>query len=81
MTTLGELILVHHNMKDADFWLTKDGKPTNKPDWIGIKVLDTDVLLPKYLYYWMQYLEAQGYWKKYPLTVDEISSIVVSFSD
>jgi hypothetical protein len=57
------------NFPDADFWLTRKGsekqvgKPvkTFSPENIGIKVIDTDILVPDYLYYIMTYFHGKGY--------------------
>lgn len=55
-------------MQDADFWLVRKGsdktvgKPVKEfdPSRIGVKVVRTDVLDPKYLYYVMMNLHNQG---------------------
>ena len=55
-------------MPDADFWLVRKGsdktvgKPVTEfdPSRIGVKVVRTDVLDPKYLYYVMMNLHNQG---------------------
>jgi len=59
-------------MEDADFWLiavnTKErvGKPVEEfnKNHIGVKVLNTEKILPKYMYYWMENLYNQGHWKQ-----------------
>jgi hypothetical protein len=59
-------------MADADFYLqrTGDEKTVGTPkregtaDDLGIKVVRTDILLPDYLFYVMQYLHMQGVLKE-----------------
>lgn len=59
-------------MEDADFWLiavnTKEkvGTPVEEysKNHIGVKVLNTEKILPKYMYYHMMNLHNQGYWKQ-----------------
>ena len=66
--TLGLLCTVKTNMPDADFWLTRKGSkstvgtPTKEysPENIGIRVERTELLLPDYLFYMMQFLQQRG---------------------
>ena len=68
---------------DADFWLIrkhsadKIGSPVKEynPDYIGIKVTDTDVLDSKYLFYVMQWLYGQGYWRSKARGVTQLVGI------
>tara|TARA_R110002020_G_scaffold10828_5_gene41217 strand:- start:9244 stop:10251 length:1008 start_codon:yes stop_codon:yes gene_type:complete len=63
---------VGKGMEDADFWLisvnTKEkvGTPVEEynKNHIGVKVLNTEKILPKYMYYHMMNLHSQGYWKQ-----------------
>jgi len=58
----------------ADFWLQRRGtdanvgKPTYSPQWsqynIGITVKRTDLVDPRYLYYWFELLWMKGYWQR-----------------
>jgi hypothetical protein len=58
----------------ADFWLQRRGtdqnvgKPTQSPQWsqynIGITVKRTDIVDPRYLYYWFELLWMKGYWQR-----------------
>ena len=65
---LKDLAKIATNMPDADFWLVRKGsdktvgKPVTEfdPSRIGVKVVRTDVLDPKYLYYVMMNLHNQG---------------------
>ena len=69
---LGDLAEIKTKFEDADFWIwrrnsmDKVGSPTKEynPEHIGIKVIRTDLLMPEYLFYLMQYLHSQGYFKK-----------------
>ena len=67
-TRLKDIAKIATNMPDADFWLIRKGsdktvgKPVKEfdPSRIGVKVVKTDVLDPKYLYYVMMNLHNQG---------------------
>jgi choline kinase len=69
---LKDLAKIATNMPDADFWLIRKGsdktvgKPVTEfdPSRIGIKVVRTDVLDPKYLYYVMMHLHNQGHFAR-----------------
>jgi hypothetical protein len=66
--TIGELCEFKTNFPDADFWLVSKGTRTEvgvpvktfKPEYIGVKVVRTDILLPQYLYYVFMNLQNQG---------------------
>lgn len=70
---LGDFVTVKLNDHDADFWIIRRGtmesvgSPTEtfSPESFGIKVVRTDVLLPKYLYYAIQNLHSRGYFKQH----------------
>ena len=65
------VVQAERDFPDADFWLQRSGSATTvgRPtrDYsrhdIGIKVLDTSVVLPDYLYYWFLNLYNQRYWE------------------
>lgn len=67
---LGDVTTIKVGMSDADFWLVRRGsenmvgKPLKvyDPEYIGIKV-NTDQILPDYLYYWFMNFHNTGYWK------------------
>lgn len=69
---LKDLAKISTNMPDADFWLIRKGsdktvgKPVKEfdPSRIGIKVVRTDVIDPKYLYYVMMNLHNQGHFAR-----------------
>lgn len=58
-------------LEDADFWLVRRGTPdtvgmptkTFNKEAIGIKVIQTEILNPDYLFYMMQYIHSSGRWK------------------
>ena len=66
--TLGDLCEFKVNFPEADFWLIRKGnekvvgKPTKEfdPERIGVKVIQTDILDPQYLYYVFMYLQGSG---------------------
>ena len=64
---------IRTNFESADFWLQRKGndgtigRPTrdfNKEN-IGIKVTQTDKILPDFLYYMMEYIFNSGYWRQF----------------
>jgi hypothetical protein len=65
---LGHLCEIKTNFPEADFWLVRKGsdeevgKPTKEfsPENIGIKVIETDIIYPQYLYYALMNLHNQG---------------------
>jgi restriction endonuclease S subunit len=65
---LSDVCKIDTGMDDADFWLQRAGsektvgKPHENVDLqdIGIKVKDTTVCHPKFLYYWFELLYMQG---------------------
>ena len=71
-TRLKDIAKIATNMPDADFWLVRKGsdktvgKPVKEfdPSRIGVKVVRTDVLDPKYLYYVMMNLHNQGHFAR-----------------
>jgi len=68
----GDLFEVKTNFPEADMWLIRKGTPdkvgsvtkTFSPEHIGIKVKDTNVILPSYLYYVLMHLHSTGLFKK-----------------
>ena len=66
--TLGDLCEFKTNFPEADFWLIRKGneqvvgKPRKEFDSerIGVKVVQTDVLDPQYLYYVFIHLQGSG---------------------
>jgi hypothetical protein len=68
---LGDLTTIKTNFQNADFWIIRRGsintvgKPTKEynPEHIGIKV-NSDQVVPDYLYYWFMNFHNMGYWKE-----------------
>lgn len=68
---LKSLIKMKVGDKGADFWVVrrgsaaKVGTPTRtwNKEHIGVTVTQTQVLLPDFLFYLLQYLHGQGVWK------------------
>jgi hypothetical protein len=75
--TLGDLIDVGRDLQDSDFWLTSKGRPSRTASTFGIKVRRTDVLVPQYLYYVLEYLADQGQWTNRKVTEAAIRAIRV----
>lgn len=69
--TLSDVATIRTNFPDADFWIARKGsvdsvgKPSKEfnPDNIGIKVTNTEVLLPQYLYYVFEHFWRSGVWR------------------
>lgn len=72
---------------EADFWIVRRGtikavgEPTYtfNPEHIGIKVVRTDILLPRYLYYCLLNIHTQGMWE--PLANGTLSLVNIRVSD
>jgi predicted chitinase len=83
---LGDLAEIKTKFEDADFWIwrrnsiDKVGSPTKEynPEHIGIRVIRTDLLMPEYLFYLMQYLHSQGYFKKLSKGATNLVSITTN---
>ena len=68
---LKDVCKIKTNFKEANFWLQRKGsertvgQPTKEffSENIGIQVLDP-MILPDFLYYYMQYLFSTGYWQR-----------------
>lgn len=73
------------NFPEADFWLIRKGdeetvgKPVKKfePQHIGIKVIKTDILDSKYLYYVFEYLYSSKELIKYTKGVLNLKHIII----
>jgi hypothetical protein len=65
---LKDIRSVKTNFSDADFWIQRKGSretvgtPTKSfsPEHIGIKVENTDILDPQYLFYMFMHLQSSG---------------------
>lgn len=83
---LKDLAEIKTNFENADFWISRRnsinnvGMPSKEynPESIGIKVVRTDVLLPSYLYYVIQYLHSTGYFKKIAKGVTNLVNITTN---
>ena len=82
---LSDHAVIKINYPDADFWIirkgTEDkvGTPTKEfnPENIGIKV-NSEFLLPDYLFYAIQYLHMKGYFKQLSRGTLSLKNIRVS---
>ena len=69
---LGDFVEIATNMDDADFWLQRRGSEQNvgKPHRefseydIGLYVQRGDIIQPTWLYYMMEHLWREGYWRQ-----------------
>lgn len=61
-----EVCTAKTNFAEADFWIVASGNDMGTPikvfapQHIGIKVVRTDVLVPKFLYFLMEYQQTRG---------------------
>ena len=71
--TIGDLCTFKVNFPDADFWLIRKGgenvvgKPTNEfsEEHIGVKVTDTSVIVPQYLFYVFLHLQTSRHFTNF----------------
>ncbi len=72
MQKLFNIAKVKTNFPDADFWIVRKGseltvgKPTRtySPEHFGVKVEQTKIILPDYLYYALMHLHNVGYFSR-----------------
>lgn len=70
---LKDVCEVSTNLEDADFWLQRKGSTQTvgtvlkefSPENIGIKVIRTDIMDSKFLYYKMIHIFNTGYWAQH----------------
>lgn len=83
---LCDVAKVSTNNPSADFWIvrrgakTKVGQPTYEfnPEHIGIKILRSDIVLPRYLYYCLMHVHSTGHWEKMATGTLELVNITTS---
>lgn len=69
---LKDIADVRTDFEDADFWIQRKGSKKTvgtpiksySPEHIGVKVTGTDVVIPDYLFYAIQYLHSKGYFQE-----------------
>ncbi|WP_071603887.1 hypothetical protein [Dickeya sp. NCPPB 3274] len=84
---LSDLVIVRTDFPDADFWLVRRGslntcgQPVRQfnPEHIGLKVFRTDILLPDYLYYCMEYIHSTKVWEQ--MATGTLSLVNIRVSD
>jgi len=65
---LGDICEFKTNFPEADFWLIRKGdeKMVGKPikefdsERIGVKIIQPDVVLPNYMFFYFQYIHSTG---------------------
>jgi hypothetical protein len=85
MIGLGQLCEIRTNFPDADFWIQRKGsdKTVGTPlehfskEAIGIKVIRTDILLPRYLYYIFMALHQKGFFRSICVGTLQLQSLRV----
>ncbi|TDN48056.1 hypothetical protein [Scandinavium goeteborgense] len=84
---LQDVATVATNFPDADFWIVRRGSvnTVGEPSWtfnpehIGVKVVRTDLILSRYLYYCFMHLHSAGKWK--PLATGSLELVNIRVSD
>lgn len=84
---LSDVATIKTNFQDADFWLVRRGslktvgQPVREfnPEHIGVKVHNTDLLLPRYLFICFEALHLEGRWQ--PLATGTLSLVNIRVSD
>lgn len=84
---LNDVATIKTNYPDADFWLVRRGslktcgKPVMEynPEHIGVKVIRTDVFLPRYLFYVFEALHSLRRWE--PIATGTLSLVNIRVSD
>jgi len=84
---LQDVAAVSTRFPEADFWIVRRGslksvgEPTYTfdPEHIGKKVIRTDLLLPRYLYYCLMHIHSAGKWK--PLATGTLELVNIRVSD
>ena len=84
---LKNLAVVRTDLTDADFWISRRGsietigQPSRvfSPYHIGVKVAQTKVLLPDYLYYMFLHWYQIGQWR--PLAYGSLSLVHIRVDD
>ncbi len=83
---LADVAIIKTNFRAADFWLVRRGslatvgRPVDEfnPEHIGVKVLSTEILLPRFLYYVFLNYWNQGVWRQLANGSLELVNIKVS---
>ena len=84
---LKDVARVHTDFVEADFWLVRRGglesvgepSRTFSPYHIGVRVEDTGLILPDYLYYVFMNLHQTGQWR--PLAVGSLKLVHIRTED
>ncbi len=72
MSKLFNIAKVKTNYPEADFWIIRKGSEftvgtptrTYSPEYFGVKVERTDIVIPDYLYYALTHLSNVGYFQR-----------------
>ena len=84
---LKDLAVIRTDFTDADFWISRRGsietigQPSRvfSPYHIGVKIEQTNVLLPDYLYYMFLHWYQVGQWR--PLAYGSLSLVHIRVAD
>ncbi len=82
-----DLCEVKTKFEDADFWIIRRGsldtigKPVKVygPELIGVKVIEKEIVVPNYLFYWFQFIHQQGFFK--PIANGTLRLVNIKVSD
>ena len=84
---LSDVATIKTNFPDADFWIVRRGslknvgKPVNEfnSEHIGVKVINTQFLLPRYLFICFEAIHLEKRWE--PLAHGSLSLVNIKVSD
>jgi hypothetical protein len=93
--TISDVCEFKLNFQDADFWLIRKGSEKTvgtpvkefSPEHIGVKIINTDLVLPDFLFYYFQFLHMQGLFIQYAhgtlnlknIKISDIKNIPIAF--
>lgn len=83
---LGDICEFKSNCQDCDFWIVRKGtekavgKPTRtfSPEYIGVKVTKKELVLPDFLYYYIEYLNSIGIFAQLSTGTTNLKNIKIS---
>lgn len=84
---LSDVATVKTNFPDADFWLVRRGSLKSvglpsydfNPESIGVRVIKSELVMSRYLYYCFLHLHQSGVWQ--PLATGSLELVNIMVSD
>jgi len=83
---IGDVCEFKNNCPDCDFWIVRKGteksvgKPTKEysPEYIGVKIIKKDLIVPQFLYYYFEYLNSIGIFTQLSTGMTKLKHIKIS---